>query len=56
MHSKENKSDNTESESHTRQKWSCNSGNVDTAAIWKTRDVEPEELGEGKLIDTDEEM
>lgn len=55
MHSKENKSDNTESESHTRQKWSCNSGNVDTAAIWKTRDVEPEELGEGKLIDTDEE-
>lgn len=30
-------------------------GNVDTAAIWKTLDVEPEEPGEGKLIDTNEE-
>lgn len=30
-------------------------GNVDTAAIWKTLDVEPEELGECKLIDTNEE-
>ena len=30
-------------------------GHVDTVAIWKTLDVEPEELGEDKLIDTNEE-